>query len=365
MNQLVRIIAHWTGGADRAGAEDRQHYHFLVEGDGSIVAGKEDPADNIVTSDGDYAAHTLNLNKGSIGIAVCGMHGAVEQPFDPGAYPITERQFRAFAILIADLCRRYSIRVTDRTVLTHAEVQHTLGVRQKGKWDIARLPWRNDLIGSKAVGDHLRSLVIEALGMPLLQTGGRAILSMGATGREVRDMQEQLTALGYQPGAADGIFGSGTRAALLAFQADNGLVTDGVAGPQTWTALFQAGKARAVNPMAEARADTTVKDMRAKGSETIAAADRAQAGITVGTVVAGGGALLDSLTADPVGTISDVAGKVDQVGSLPVIARLASWAADHWWIILAAAAAIYGLAYMQRVKERRVADHASGANRGR
>ena len=70
---MKRVIAHWTAGAGRASAKDKAHYHRLVEYDGTVVAGAEAVEDNIVTSDGDYAAHTLRLNTGSIGVAMCGM----------------------------------------------------------------------------------------------------------------------------------------------------------------------------------------------------------------------------------------------------------------------------------------------------
>ena len=36
---------------------------------------------------------------------------------------------------------------------------------------------------------------------------------------------------------ASGIFDSRTKTAVLAFQAENGLATDGIAGPQTFRAL--------------------------------------------------------------------------------------------------------------------------------
>lgn len=52
-------------------------------------------------------------------------------------------------------------------------------------------------------------------------------------GSDVRALQERLTAHGYDPGAADGIFGDRTLAALLAFQRDKGLAADGLAGPLT------------------------------------------------------------------------------------------------------------------------------------
>ncbi|TPE42927.1 peptidoglycan recognition protein family protein, partial [Amaricoccus solimangrovi] len=110
-----------------------------------------------------------------IGVALCGMVGAVEAPFSPGLHPINELQLRAAAQLVADLCGRYGIPVTPRTVLTHAEVQPTLGIAQRGKWDIARLPWRPDLVGPRPVGDYIRQLVLEetrpAAPIPIATTG--------------------------------------------------------------------------------------------------------------------------------------------------------------------------------------------------
>jgi N-acetylmuramoyl-L-alanine amidase len=51
--------------------------------------------------------------------------------------------------------------------------------------------------------------------------------------KTVTELQVALTELGYKPGPADGVFGRGTKTALLAFQADQGLTVDGIAGPQT------------------------------------------------------------------------------------------------------------------------------------
>jgi hypothetical protein len=60
-------------------------------------------------------------------------------------------------LLVADLARKYKIPVTPQTILTHAEVQGTLGITQKNKWDITRLPWDSGRKGAKAIGDHLRA----------------------------------------------------------------------------------------------------------------------------------------------------------------------------------------------------------------
>lgn len=63
-------------------------------------------------------------------------------------------------------------------------------------------------------------------------------LRKGATGDDVKKLQELLNKLGYGL-LADGIYGSGTVKAVKAFQTNNGLTADGVAGPLTWTKLVE------------------------------------------------------------------------------------------------------------------------------
>jgi hypothetical protein len=57
-------------------------------------------------------------------------------------------------------------------------------------------------------------------------------LSVGDRGVEVRHLQEKLWALGFDL-MPDGIFGAITQAAIIDFQADNGLAPDGIVGPRT------------------------------------------------------------------------------------------------------------------------------------
>jgi len=64
---------------------------------------------------------------------------------------------------------------------------------------------------------------------------------MGDNCGAVADVQMALTELGYRPGPVDGIFGSGTEAALLRFQADQGLVADAIIGPSTADQLGLGG----------------------------------------------------------------------------------------------------------------------------
>ncbi|MCW2791148.1 MAG: hypothetical protein JWO76_246 [Nocardioides sp.] len=61
-------------------------------------------------------------------------------------------------------------------------------------------------------------------------------LTTGSTGANVTSLQYLLTSRGYTT-TADGDFGSGTKAAVTAFQSDHGLGADGAAGPATFGAL--------------------------------------------------------------------------------------------------------------------------------
>lgn len=154
--KMARIIAHWTGGAYKASDLDKQHYHVITEGSGLVVRGKHLISDNVNISDGVYAAHTKDCNTGSIGVSLACMAGALENPFHAGRFPMTEIQWSRQVEIIAHLATFYGIPVTDKTILTHAEVQPNLGIKQNGKWDYTRLAFDPSVIGAKACGDRLR-----------------------------------------------------------------------------------------------------------------------------------------------------------------------------------------------------------------
>lgn len=58
-----------------------------------------------------------------------------------------------------------------------------------------------------------------------------------ATTNQNKQVQQRLKELGFYYGAVDGIFGSGTRSAVVAFQKSKGLTPDGIVGPATLKAL--------------------------------------------------------------------------------------------------------------------------------
>ena len=68
-------------------------------------------------------------------------------------------------------------------------------------------------------------------------TGTQPMVYRGSRGDAVRRLQELLNKKGFDCGAVDGIFGSKTYAAVVAFQKANGLGADGIVGPLTWGKL--------------------------------------------------------------------------------------------------------------------------------
>ncbi len=64
-----------------------------------------------------------------------------------------------------------------------------------------------------------------------------ALSKFGSKSQEVTQIQTKLKRWGYYNGEIDGIFGSQTKKAVIAFQKKNGLVADGIAGPKTLAAM--------------------------------------------------------------------------------------------------------------------------------
>jgi peptidoglycan hydrolase-like protein with peptidoglycan-binding domain len=63
------------------------------------------------------------------------------------------------------------------------------------------------------------------------------VLQQGSRGTDVVAAQHLLTARGHAT-TADGIFGSGTRSSVVAFQRSKGLTADGIIGANTWSRLI-------------------------------------------------------------------------------------------------------------------------------
>lgn len=80
------------------------------------------------------------------------------------------------------------------------------------------------------------------LAPPACPGGGYISLSPGMKGVYVLVLQDALAALGFTSGGLDGVFGQGTKDAVMNFQKANGLKPDGIVGCATWTALTKKAK---------------------------------------------------------------------------------------------------------------------------
>ena len=84
------------------------------------------------------------------------MGGAIESPFNAGKYPMTRTQWDYLTSVVAELCEVYAIPPNREFVLSHAEVQGTLGIAQSGKWDYTKLAFDPSMSGATMCGDRLR-----------------------------------------------------------------------------------------------------------------------------------------------------------------------------------------------------------------
>ena len=71
-------------------------------------------------------------------------------------------------------------------------------------------------------------------------SGFTRTLRKGYTGADVIAVQQKLKELGFYSGSVDGVYGTGSIAAVKKFQQQNGLTADGLVGSRTYAALLSA-----------------------------------------------------------------------------------------------------------------------------
>ena len=78
-------------------------------------------------------------------------------------------------------------------------------------------------------------------------SGFTRTLRKGYTGADVIAVQQKLKELGFYSGSMDGVYGTGSIAAVKKFQQQNGLTADGLVGSRTYTALMSASTGSSSN----------------------------------------------------------------------------------------------------------------------
>ena len=84
-------------------------------------------------------------------------------------------------------------------------------------------------------------------------------LKLNSKGTEVRNLQQDLTTLGYYWAEITGNFGAKTETAVKRFQEESGLTADGVAGTKTLNAIAAAVARKGGTPASGGSAGTTLK----------------------------------------------------------------------------------------------------------
>lgn len=81
-------------------------------------------------------------------------------------------------------------------------------------------------------------LILSLISVFIINSSNASALSKyGSSGNEVTQIQQKLRSLGYYYGAVDGVFGTETKKAVIAFQKNCGLTPDGIVGNKTLTYL--------------------------------------------------------------------------------------------------------------------------------
>lgn len=157
------IVWHWTAGRYTVSSTDLAHYNDVHDYEGNSYDGAA-RAEHQVNYDwrkGIGVSHTRNMNTGWIGQSVAAMYQAEGWPMKWGDYPITWDGIDAMLERSAEYCKTFNIPVTRWTTLSHAEVQPTLSIAQRGKWDFCLLPDSSKPENPVSeIGDRLRDRLI-------------------------------------------------------------------------------------------------------------------------------------------------------------------------------------------------------------
>lgn len=82
------------------------------------------------------------------------------------------------------------------------------------------------------------------------------LLRVGDSGQAVSELQSRLQGLGFYQGELTGLYDPETEAAVIAFQQSQGLTSDGIAGPQVNSVLYNPANLTAANNAATPAATT-------------------------------------------------------------------------------------------------------------
>lgn len=298
-------------------------YHWVVYLDGSIHKGR---------SEAKIGAHVAGRNSRTIGI--CYVGGVSANDVKKAKDTRTPEQKAALVDLIKQIMKR------------HPSIKKISGHHDYASKACPCFPARKEYAYltegkvSKKPADK---------SAPIKPTPAR-LLKVGSRSWEVKALQKRLTELGYHL-VADGIYGRGTKAAVLSFQSDMEIGTDGMVGPLTRAALDIA-----VPVDNGSRSVATAEDLKGRSRIVRKGSSVSNLAAMTGIIGAGGKAVQET------GILKSAQGLLDQGTEMRGIIESASdflaWGLDHWWILIPTVAAIVWWK-ARGIIEARVEDHRS------
>lgn len=208
-------------------------YHYFIRKDGSVYRGRPENA---------QGAQCSGQNCESIGICFEGSYMKETMP---------QVQFNAGAELISDIRSRKG----NLPIYGHGELFSTdcpgtnfpLGNFKGGTYTISQPisppiaqssgdSWISRL-QAECNNQGFSNQVVDGInGSNTL--AGCPTLRFGNSGNITRLLQEKLVSLGYNTNGIDGIYGNGTRTAIINFQNNNSLDADSIFGRMSWSKIL-------------------------------------------------------------------------------------------------------------------------------
>ncbi|MDF5717596.1 MAG: peptidoglycan-binding protein [Rhizonema sp. NSF051] len=114
-----------------------------------------------------------------------------------------------------------------------------------------------------------------------MTTTAFVVLKEGSAGAEVTKLQQHLKTLNIYTGAADGSFGTQTKAAVIKFQQNNALAADGIVGYETQAGLQRAIWVSQRTNLKEGANNNDVKLLQTLLAQDVEQSGEATAGVSI------------------------------------------------------------------------------------
>lgn len=280
--------------------------------------------------------------------------------------PNTPEQIEAVTQLCSALCEAYPL---IRDVVGHYAISPGRKIDPSPLFPLAEL--RSSLFGKPDAPkpDTVSRRKVNVSRETIARETVPKVLTLGASGDDVRACQEALKSLGYPVGAVDGHFGPQMRVAVLAFEAENTLQTDGQLSAEDCALLLRID-ATASSAVGEAKPKPMPVGAREEAPVVAGSAQQSDARLvkTVGTVITTGG--LVEVGGELISGVSVLEKTQETAGAVSratkAVAPILSGLQPKYIAValgLALGLALYLLG--RRIEWRRLIEHRTGSHLGR